>query len=80
MRARKLGWRHVLCADVFVYHKGSVSFSERAETLKREATEILLAQHPEYIELVRECVLKDAARPFRLAVDSEIKKRWKTTT
>jgi GT2 family glycosyltransferase len=28
MRAAAAGWRNILAADVFVYHKGSVSFGE----------------------------------------------------
>ena len=33
LRATALGWRHRLACDTFVYHKGSVSFGDRAHKL-----------------------------------------------
>lgn len=67
MRARDKGWRHVLAADVFVAHTGSVSFAVRAGKLRAAAQERLSARHPEYDELVRRHVQRDPAGPRRVA-------------
>ena len=33
MRAIDLGFKHFLCADVFIYHQGSVSFGGKTKEL-----------------------------------------------
>ncbi|MGB4948238.1 MAG: glycosyltransferase [Candidatus Competibacter denitrificans] len=71
MRATKVGWRHLLCADTFVHHIGSVSFSDRAEALRTQAQATLLALHPDYPAEIQEFIGKDPAKEFRLAVDRE---------
>jgi GT2 family glycosyltransferase/glycosyltransferase involved in cell wall biosynthesis len=68
MRAARVGWRHVLAADVFVYHEGEVSFSERARVAKERGLEIVARRHPEYKRAVAEYVRTDAAAPGRVAV------------
>lgn len=70
MRALKSGWRHVLAADVFVYHEGSVSFSEERFELIKAATAALLAAHPEYTSRVHEFIKADPAAQLRAAVDN----------
>ena len=69
MRAGKAGWRHVLAADVFVFHEGGVSFSEERFTLVKENARTLVAAHPEYNRVVHEFILADPARKFRDAID-----------
>lgn len=70
MRALKSGWRHVLAADVFLYHEGSVSFSEERFELTKAATTALLAVHPEYTSRVHEFIKADPAAGLRAAVDN----------
>ena len=41
--ARRLGWRHVLAADTFVYHAGSTSFGRARLPAVRHATKVLAA-------------------------------------
>lgn len=70
MRALKAGWRHVLAADVFLYHEGSVSFSEERFELIKAATTALLAVHPDYTRRVHEFIKADPAAELRAAVDN----------
>lgn len=69
MRALKSGWRNVLAGDVFVYHEGSVSFSEESDALMQTAAAALLAVHPDYTERVQTFVDADPVQPLRGAVD-----------
>ncbi len=67
MRAASKGWAHKLACDVFVLHKGSVSFgnaSERRQAAMRTLTEM----HPGYLRLVQRHVEADPANAFRIAV------------
>jgi len=70
LRASALGWRHVLCADTYVHHKGGVSFSSAEATRKAQAMETLRTLHPAYESLIGEHIRSDPARPLRLAVDA----------
>ncbi|PXF59231.1 MAG: hypothetical protein C4B58_03690 [Deltaproteobacteria bacterium] len=74
MKAAKVGWRHVLCGDTFVYHAGGVSFSESKEHLQKQGTETLIKLHPDYMDCIRKHVMEDPARQLRLAVDSARKR------
>lgn len=67
MRALDAGWRHLLAGDVFVFHRGGVSFVERTDGRKQEATRRLLARYPQYPTLVSRFVQSDPARPLRVA-------------
>jgi len=69
MRAGKAGWRHVLAADVYVFHEGGVSFSHERLALMKAAGVALVAVHPEYNRIVHEWILADPARKFRDAID-----------
>jgi GT2 family glycosyltransferase len=71
MRATQAGWRHVLCADTFVYHVGGASFGERQAQLQAQAREALAALHPAYDERVQSFIREDPVRPLRMAVDWE---------
>ncbi len=67
-RAAGLGWRNVLCCDVFVFHEGGVSFShEQAERIAH-AQEILQQLHPDYHVLVEQHIREDPARLPRARV------------
>lgn len=71
MRAAKAGWRHLLCADTFIHHVGSVSFSDRAKALRTQAQATLLALYPDYPAKIQAFIAEDPAKEFRLAVDRE---------
>lgn len=68
MRAAKAGWRNVLCADVFVFHEGSVSFGEERAELMNQGAAAMAELHPEYHELVMRFLRADPLRPSRDAV------------
>lgn len=69
MRTRRRGWRHMLCADTFVYHAGGVSFAETQNARKQVAQRILNHRYPHYPYLVWRHIKKDPARSLRHAVD-----------
>jgi GT2 family glycosyltransferase/glycosyltransferase involved in cell wall biosynthesis len=69
MRARALGWRHVLAADTFVAHAGGVSFGESKAPRIAQAMRVLESLHPRYLPEVAEFVRSDPLRPLRRAAD-----------
>lgn len=69
MRAGKAGWRNVLACDVFVFHEGSVSFSDDRKLLMESAGKALLDAHPEYGSVVRDFIAADPVLPMRQAID-----------
>ncbi|NWG73393.1 MAG: glycosyltransferase, partial [Rubrivivax sp.] len=68
LRASARGWRHLHALDVFVYHAGAASFSERRHELQSTAIAAMRRLHPGYEELIRAFVQRDPARPYREAV------------
>ncbi len=69
MRAVELGWRNVVCADLFVYHQGGVSFG--AQTVERgaRAEAQVIALHPRYPDRVADFMLRDPLRDLRNRID-----------
>jgi GT2 family glycosyltransferase len=59
-------WRNVLCTNVFVYHKGSVSFKEEKASLVSCAMEILDKLYPDYHRLVHEFIEADPPQKYRI--------------
>jgi GT2 family glycosyltransferase len=70
LRAANAGWHNVLCGDVFVYHRGAVSFAGERDERTQAATQALEAAHPDYRQRVREFEERDPAAPLREAVDA----------
>lgn len=70
LRANALGWRHVVAADVFVYHEGAASFISEAEARKRNADIIMNELHPQYHALVSGFIQSDPLHVFRRNVDA----------
>ena len=68
LRATARGWQHLHALDVFVYHAGATSFSERRHELQRAALAAMRRLHPGYEDLIRAFVQRDPARPYREAV------------
>ncbi|MBP6382816.1 MAG: glycosyltransferase family 2 protein [Pseudomonadales bacterium] len=69
LRAARRGWRHLLCADTFVYHAGGVSFADTQSAQKAAAMKTLTALYPDYESLVQRFVAADPPAPYRHAVD-----------
>jgi GT2 family glycosyltransferase len=69
MRAASKGWRNVLCADLFVYHAGSVSFLDERDERARHALELVVHDHPRFQALVHRHISEDPAKRFRHRVD-----------
>ena len=65
MRARDRGWKHVLCDDAFVAHRGNASFGPLGLAPGPESMQRLLAAHPGYLELVRDFIDADPLAPLR---------------
>ncbi|MBV8906617.1 MAG: glycosyltransferase [Acidobacteriia bacterium] len=66
MRAADRGWIHLLAADTFVYHAGSVSFGAAIEPQQR-AMEALLQKHPRYLDHIGWHCHINPANAFRIA-------------
>jgi len=69
MRAVKAGWKNLLAGDVFVFHEGSVSFSEERHALQQVAGKRLVEVHPDYPARVHEHLVADPANGLRSAID-----------
>jgi O-antigen biosynthesis protein len=68
-RASAVGYRHLLCADVFVAHHGEISFAHESGGRKSTAQAIIDARYPDYRAKVADFFERDPARPLRCAVD-----------
>lgn len=69
LRGSELGFKHLLCADVFVYHQGAVSFGSEHQSLAQEAMEQLRFLYPFYDQLIASHVMADPVRQMRRRVD-----------
>ena len=67
-RAAKAGFRNVLAEDVFVYHKGEVSFGKPAAG-EAPGQKALHAKHPEYPETIRQHLKADPTEIGRIRLD-----------
>lgn len=67
LRAVQKGWRHILAADVFVFHEGEVSFSESAASKKANAMNIIRKLYPDYEHYVATHIASNAAYIYRLS-------------
>lgn len=71
MRARHLGWKHVLATDCYVGHVGSVSFAHTKQFLSKRNIAILNRLYPGYDELIQDFIREDHLLFFRRAIDLE---------
>ena len=67
-RAAREGWRNVLACDVFVLHKGGVSFGDASE-LQAQATRKLDEVAPEFAPLAQRFIADDPIRVVRRRID-----------
>lgn len=72
-RAATMGWRNVLCVRAFVAHLGNMSFSALNMAPGGENLQRLIARWPEYNELIARFIMQDPLRPFRDALDDQIR-------
>ncbi len=70
LRATLKGWKHVIAADVFVFHEGGASFASESKHRKRHADEVMNKLHPHYHRLVSEFLRSDPLAVFRKNVDA----------
>ena len=68
-RATKLGWRHVLAANVFIRHFGNASFGARKYDLTDNAEAMLRVRYPDFRREVESWVRRDPARELRARLD-----------
>lgn len=68
IRSAALGWRHVLAADVFVQHHGSVSFQAEKDERVRENLAILNHLYPDYGRRIEQHIVHDPASEARARV------------
>jgi O-antigen biosynthesis protein len=68
MMASDLGWKHLLACDLFVFHKGSVSFGKTRELLMQLNGTRLQELYPEYAETVSRHIHSDPAKRYRANV------------
>jgi GT2 family glycosyltransferase len=70
LRASSKGWKHILCADLFVYHAGGVSFGKEATSLQANALAVMSERYPDYQRQIAAFVEVDPIEPARHAVDT----------
>ena len=70
LRAAEVGFKHLLAGDVFVYHRGGVSFGAEAKALCAEAERKILERYPHYLTLIGDYCNRDPARLLRRRVDT----------
>ncbi len=75
-RALAAGYRNILAGNIFVWHKGNVSFGDSHNDRKQLALNTLEKLHPTYTGNVQAHILADPAREARLAVDLA---RWRSS-
>ena len=67
-RAASAGWRNVLLANCFVYHKGGVSFADEQDALISNAMGILDQRYPGYHRTIQDVIARDPAKGYRIQV------------
>jgi GT2 family glycosyltransferase len=65
LRAAAHGWRHVLCDDAYVAHRGGASFRPEGFAPGGENLARLNARYPGYNALIAEFILRDPLAPLR---------------
>jgi GT2 family glycosyltransferase/glycosyltransferase involved in cell wall biosynthesis len=72
LRARSLGWRHIAATDVFVGHKGGLSYGRKKDMLKRRNRRVLNFLHPGYDKLVDDFTAENPLQEARRAIDMQL--------
>jgi len=69
LRATEKGWKHLLAADVFVYHAGGASFGSDASEYQANALKVISERYPDYERQIAEFVEADPIEVARYHVD-----------
>ncbi len=72
LKAASRGWRHGLCADVFVVHRGGVSFGEEKLARVLENNRKISARYPFYDAMIQRVLAADPMGPARRAVSLSV--------
>lgn len=80
LRAKKSGWRNVICCDVFVFHEGSVSFGTSKKARIENATKVINKLYPHYTASVQKFILSDPLKYYRYCIDVKRLQRSKLPT
>ena len=70
LRATERGWKHLLAADVFVYHAGGASFGDEASDYQANALAVISERYPDYERQIAAFIEADPMEPPRYAVDT----------
>ena len=70
LRATEKGWKHLLAADVFVYHAGGASFGDEARDYQANALKVISERYPEYERDIAQFVEADPIEAARYNVDT----------
>ena len=68
MRASSHGWKHGIACDIYVLHRGGISFGPRKHALMARNGAILNERHPSYSSSVEDFASRDPLAPFRRAL------------
>lgn len=78
MRASAINFTHVLASNVFVYHRGAVSFGESKKELVQAAMQILDRKYPDYHARIARHIEEDPARCWRFAAELVLRSQQDT--
>ena len=70
LRATAKGWKHLLAADVFVYHAGGASFGSDASEYQANALKVISERYPNYNRGIAQFVEADPIEAARYNVDT----------
>lgn len=68
LRASGHGFRHLLCDDAYVAHRGGASFAPIGESPNGVALQRLLARYPGYNALIADFIARDPLAPIRARI------------
>ena len=77
LRALDAGFRNLHALDVFVFHKGAVSFGKGSLRRQNGNAAKLAARHPVFRKRVAQFAISDPARPARMLLDIAVLLRRK---
>ena len=75
MKLAKRGWKNILTANLFIYHKGNSSFGSEKQALVKEHRKILDELHPDYPDLVRQFVSDQNINDLRKTIGEALVSR-----
>ena len=70
LQATAKGWKHLLAADVFVYHAGGASFGDQASDYQANALAVISERYPDYERQIAAFIEADPVESARYAVDA----------